>query len=91
MSRQKSHVSPSEYKIANPSTSPQFSLVNWAQDNHRGPPLAFRTKLTSISSRATTDGGVGQFGDRWLSLTLTLNLAHGICRTINATVERQCT
>jgi len=36
MSRPKSHVSPSECKIANPSTSAQFSLVNREQDDHRG-------------------------------------------------------
>lgn len=36
MSRRKSHVSPSEEKLANPSTSAQFSLVNRAQGDHRG-------------------------------------------------------
>lgn len=36
MSRPKSHVSPSERKITNPSTSAQFPLVNRAQYNHRG-------------------------------------------------------
>ena len=81
MSRRKSHVSPSECKTTNPSTPAQFSLVNWAP-----------RKTSNIWDETYIDifgggdeRGASWFGDRWWSLTLTLNLAHGACRTINTT------
>ena len=75
MSRQKSHVSPSKWKTVNPSTPAQFSLENWAQDDHRGCASGTGGE-THIGTFGDDDGwGVGRFDDCWRSLTLTLNLA----------------
>ena len=49
-SGQKSHVSPSEPRTANPSASALFFQMKQTQDRRRWVPSALRTKLTSISS-----------------------------------------
>ena len=89
MSKQKSHVSPSKDKPANPSTSAQFSLINRAQHDHGGGTLGIGDETHIDIFGDDDEWGVGWFGDCWWSQTLTLNFAHGVCRTINATTKRR--
>ena len=88
LSGQKSHVSPSKHKTVNPPPSARFSLVDRIQGDRRGSvsSVGFETHIDIFGT--TTNEGVSCFSDCWSCPTLTLNLANGICRTINATTRR---
>lgn len=64
------------------------SLVNGTQGGHSGRTSSIWYETHIDIFEGDDEGDVGRFDDCWRSLTLTLNLANGICRKINV-IERK--